>query len=63
MASIAHWRRYLNTLLLDNPVVSQVFRPEEIEECCRQSNVSCASTGGKHASRMRGCGSCRMVYL
>ena len=38
MASIAHWRRYVNTALLGNPVVSQVFLPERIEEYCRQSN-------------------------
>jgi hypothetical protein len=38
MASIAHWRRYVNTSLLGDPVVSQVFRLEKIEECCRQSN-------------------------
>lgn len=38
MASIAHWRRYVNTALLGNPVVSQVLLPERIEEYCRQSN-------------------------
>lgn len=37
MASIAHWRRHVNTALLGNPVVSQVFVPERIEEYCRQA--------------------------
>jgi hypothetical protein len=38
MASIAHWRRYVNTTLLSDPVVSQVLSPEKIEACCRQSD-------------------------
>jgi hypothetical protein len=38
MASIAHWRRYVNTTLLSDPVVSQVLSPEKIEAYCRQSN-------------------------
>ena len=38
MASMAHWRRYVNAALLGNPMVSRVFSPERIEAYCHQSN-------------------------
>lgn len=38
MASIAHWRRHINTALLGSPAVSEVFSPETIEDLCRQSD-------------------------
>jgi len=37
MATIKHWRRYLNQHFLDNPIVSQVFSPTFIEKLCQQA--------------------------
>lgn len=37
MASIAHWRRQVNTTLLANPVVSQVLSPEQVEAYCHEA--------------------------
>ena len=36
MASIAHWKRQINTNLLNDPVIAEALAPEPIEEHCRE---------------------------
>lgn len=35
MASIAHWKRHINTQFLNDPVIAEALSPESIEEHCR----------------------------
>ena len=37
MASIAHWKRRINTNLLNDPIVTEALDPQRIEEHCREA--------------------------